>query len=47
VREVPGTATAYSQRVTGGRCIEICPNRVKAARVGLNINEINEVLGTP
>jgi hypothetical protein len=29
VREVPGMATAYSERVTGGRCIEICPNCVK------------------
>jgi len=42
--KVPGTASAYSERVTGGRYIEIRPKRVEAARYGLNIREINEVI---
>ncbi|MBK1722932.1 efflux RND transporter permease subunit [Thiocystis violacea] len=44
VREVPGTASAFSERVAGGRYIEIRPDRVAAARVGLNISDINAVV---
>ena len=33
--DVPGTASAYSERVAGGRYIEVVPDRVKAARFGL------------
>ena len=44
VRGVPGTASAFSERVAGGRYIEIRPNRVEAARVGLNISDINQVV---
>ncbi len=43
---VPGTASAYSERVAGGRYIEVRPNRVAAARVGLNIGDINELVTT-
>jgi Cu(I)/Ag(I) efflux system membrane protein CusA/SilA len=42
---VPGTLSAYSERVTGGRYIDIVPDRVKAARFGLNISDINNVIG--
>jgi len=44
VLRVPGTASAYSERVAGGRYIEIRPNRIEAARVGLNIGDINQVI---
>ncbi|NEX20837.1 efflux RND transporter permease subunit [Thiorhodococcus mannitoliphagus] len=44
VREVPGTVSAFSERVAGGRYIEIRPDRVAAARVGLNISDINAVV---
>jgi len=44
LREVPGTASAFSERVAGGRYIEIQPDRVAAARVGLNISDINAVV---
>ena len=44
VRQVPGTASAFSERVAGGRYIEIRPDRVAAARVGLNISDINQVV---
>jgi len=44
VMQVEGTNSAYSERVVGGRYIEITPDRVKAARLGLNIADINMVI---
>jgi Cu(I)/Ag(I) efflux system membrane protein CusA/SilA len=44
VSQVPGTQSAYSERVAGGRYIEIRPDRVAAARYGLNISDINQVV---
>jgi Cu(I)/Ag(I) efflux system membrane protein CusA/SilA len=44
VMQVEGTTSAYSERVAGGRYIEIIPDRVKAARLGLNIADINAVI---
>ncbi|MFM1891231.1 MAG: hypothetical protein RLZ44_308, partial [Pseudomonadota bacterium] len=34
VLQVPGTASAYSERVAGGRYIEVVPDRLAAARYG-------------
>ena len=42
--EVPGTASVYSERVAGGRYVEIVPDRVAAARYGLNIGDINTIV---
>lgn len=42
---VPGTLSAYSERVAGGRYLEIIPRRVEAARLGLNIAQINQLVG--
>jgi len=44
VLEVPGTTSAFSERVAGGRYIEIRPDRLAAARVGLNIEDINQIV---
>ena len=44
VMQVPGTTSAYSERVAGGRYIEVRPNRLEAARVGLTIADINQVI---
>jgi len=44
VMQVPGTASAYSERVAGGRYIEVAPDRLAAARYGLNISDINQVI---
>ena len=41
---VPGTTSAYSERVAGGRYIDIVPDRVAAARYGLNIEDLNQVI---
>jgi Cu(I)/Ag(I) efflux system membrane protein CusA/SilA len=42
--QLPGTASAYSERVAAGRYIEITPRRLEAARLGLNIDDINQVV---
>jgi copper/silver efflux system protein len=43
---VPGTASAYAERVSSGRYVEIRPDRLEAARVGLNIEDINQFVAT-
>ncbi|MGB5254522.1 MAG: efflux RND transporter permease subunit [Sedimenticolaceae bacterium] len=44
VLTVPGTTSAYSERVAGGRYIDIMPDRIAAARYGLNIDDLNQVI---
>ena len=46
LKEVPNTESVYSERVAGGRYIKIDIQRAKAARYGLNINEIQQVIST-
>ena len=42
--ETPGTRSAYSERVTGGRYVQVLPDREKAAFLGVSIAEINHVI---
>src|SRR6202789_3507971 len=44
VREVPGTRSAYAERVQGGRYIEVRIDRVRAARVGLTLADVQQVV---
>jgi Cu(I)/Ag(I) efflux system membrane protein CusA/SilA len=44
--DVSGTASVYSERVVGGRYIKIDIKREKAARYGLNINDVQQVIST-
>ena len=44
--EVSGTASVYSERVAGGRYIKIDIKRAQAARYGLNISDIQQVVAT-
>jgi len=44
--DVEGTASVYSERVAGGRYIKIDIQRAKAARFGLNISDIQQVIAT-
>jgi len=44
--DVPGTASVYSERVAGGRYVKVDIQRAKAARYGLNIAEIQQVVAT-
>jgi len=44
LRALPGTTTVYSERLTGARYIDIEIDRLRAARFGMNIEEIQEVI---
>ncbi len=46
LRPVPGTVSVYSERVSGGRYIHIDIDRLAAARYGLNIADIQHVIGS-
>lgn len=43
---VPGTASAYAERVAGGRYIKVDIQRQKAARYGLNIADVQDVIAS-
>ena len=45
VKQVPGTTSAYSERVNGGRYLEFDINRDEIARYGLTVGQAQEVLG--
>jgi Cu(I)/Ag(I) efflux system membrane protein CusA/SilA len=44
VKAVPGTRSAYAERVQGGRYIEVRIDRVRAARFGLSLAEVQQVV---
>lgn len=44
--EVEGTASVYSERVAGGRYLDIDIQREKAARFGLNIADVQQVIAS-
>jgi Cu(I)/Ag(I) efflux system membrane protein CusA/SilA len=44
--EVQGTASVYSERVAGGRYIRVDIQRERAARFGLNIADVQQVVAT-
>ncbi len=46
VRTVPGTSSAYAERVSGGYYIDIVPRRDQLARYGLTVNALQEVVAT-
>lgn len=46
LKRIPGTASVYSERVAGGRYINVHIDRHKAARFALNIADIQEVVST-
>ncbi|TNF36914.1 MAG: efflux RND transporter permease subunit, partial [Gammaproteobacteria bacterium] len=46
VMQVPGTLSAYSERVAGGRYITVDIDRLTASRFGLNIADVQEVIRT-
>jgi Cu(I)/Ag(I) efflux system membrane protein CusA/SilA len=43
---VPGTASVYSERVAGGRYIKVDIARERAARFGLNVADVQQVVAT-
>lgn len=46
LRDVPGTASVYSERVAGGRYVVTDIDRMSASRYGLNIKDIHAVIRT-
>lgn len=46
LNKITGTASVYSERVAGGRYINIHIDRHQAARFGLNIEDIQEIVST-
>jgi len=46
LKDVPGTASVYSERVATGRYIKVDINREQAARYNLNIADIQQVVAT-
>jgi copper/silver efflux system protein len=46
VRKVPGTSSAYAERITGGFYLNIEPDRAALARYGLTVGEVQDVIST-
>jgi Cu(I)/Ag(I) efflux system membrane protein CusA/SilA len=46
VKAVPGTTSAFAERITGGFYLNIEPDREQLARYGLTVGELQEVIGT-
>jgi Cu(I)/Ag(I) efflux system membrane protein CusA/SilA len=43
---VSGTASVYSERVAGGRYVDVDIDRQRASRYGLNINDVQDIVRT-
>ena len=46
VKAVPGTTSAFAERITGGFYLNIEPDREQLARYGLAIGDLQDVIGT-
>jgi Cu(I)/Ag(I) efflux system membrane protein CusA/SilA len=46
VKRVPGTTSAFAERITGGFYLNIEPDRAQLARYGLSVGEVQDVIGT-
>ena len=46
IKKVPGTLSAYSERTLGGRYIDIEVDRVAAARFGMSVDQVEQVVST-
>ncbi|NNM73887.1 efflux RND transporter permease subunit [Enterovirga aerilata] len=44
VRSVPGTSSAYAERVIGGYFLDIVPDRVALGRYGLTVGDVQDVI---
>ena len=45
LKTVPGTSSAYAERVVGGYYLEIVPDRDQLARYGLMVSDVQDVVG--
>jgi Cu(I)/Ag(I) efflux system membrane protein CusA/SilA len=46
LREIPGTASAFAERVAGARYVDVKIRRERAARFGLSVADIQETVAT-
>jgi Cu(I)/Ag(I) efflux system membrane protein CusA/SilA len=46
IRTVPGTASAYAERVMGGYYLEVEPDRQQLARYGLMVGDVQDVVAS-
>jgi len=46
LKTVPGTTSAYAERVNGGYFLEITPDRKQIARYGLNIEDVQKTIAS-
>ena len=46
VKQVPGTTSAFAERITGGFYLNIEPDRAQLARYGLSVGEVQDVIGS-
>jgi len=46
VKKVPGTSSAFAERITGGFYLNIEPDREQLARYGLAVGDLQDVIGT-
>lgn len=46
VKAVPGTSSAYAERVIGGYFLDITPDRQALGRYGLNVGDVQDVIAT-
>jgi Cu(I)/Ag(I) efflux system membrane protein CusA/SilA len=46
VKTIPGTTSAFAERITGGFYLDIEPNRAQLARYGLNVGNVQDVIST-
>jgi len=46
VKTVPGTSSAFAERITGGFYLNVEPERSQLARYGLTVGEVQDVIGS-
>jgi len=46
LKTIPGTSSAYAERIIGGYYLDIAPNRDSLARYGLMVGDVQEVIAT-
>ena len=46
VKNIPGTTSAFAERITGGYYFDIEPDRLALARYGLTMGEVQDVIAT-